>query len=185
MEDQGLEKYQKMFNVELPKSDSMDDYLDFILSKIRPVSEDLRESEFWFNKRWIEIRDDLGFHEAVLHIFRPDGEYMISVDGNISKGAWRDIESPNTIILEHGARNELYDLAFLNDDFLILKKHGDQKRKGHSKYFVLGRESTMRNLEWRDAMEYLFNVYRGNSRWTSFLGIAIFLLAIILILSLI
>ncbi len=185
MENEGMEKYRRMFNVELPSSDSMDDYLDFILTKIRPMSEDLSESHFWFNKRWMEIRDDLTFHEAVLHIFREDGEYLIIVDGNISKGVWRDIDAPNSIILEHGARHELYDLAFMNDDFLILKKHGDQKRKGNSKYFVLGRESSVRNLEWRDAMEYLFNIYRNNSRWTTFLGLAIFLLAIILVLSLI
>ncbi len=185
MENQGVEKYRRMFNVELPQSDSMDDYLDFILTNIRPMSEDLRETEFWLNKRWIEIRDDLSFHEAVLHIFGEDGEYMISVDGNISKGEWRDISSPNTIILQHGARHELYDLAFLNEEFFILKKHGDQKRKGHTKYFVLGKESSVRNLEWRDAMEYLFNVYRSNSRWTTYLGIVIFILALILILSII
>lgn len=183
MENPVAEQYRRMFNVELPENSSMDDYIDFILSKIRPMSEDLREAEYWFNKRWLEIRDDLSFHEAVLHIFREDGEYLISVDGNISKGVWRDLEHPNTIILEHGGRNELYDLAFLNDDFFILKKHGDQRRKGQVKYFVLGRESSVRGLEWRDSMELMFNVYRNNSRWGSYLTFVIVLLAIILILS--
>lgn len=178
-----VEQYRRMFNVELPSSETMDDYIDFILSKIRPMSEDLREPEFWLNKRWMEIRDDLSFHEAVLHIFQEDGEYLVSVDGNISRGVWSNIQHPNTIILEHGNRHELYDLAFLSDEFLVLKKHGDQKRKGNAKYFVLGKESSVRNLEWRDSLELMFNVYRNNSRWTTFLVIAIFLLAVILILS--
>lgn len=177
------EKYRRMFNVELPVSDSMDEYIDFILSKVRPMSEDLRETEFWLNRRWMEIRDDLSFHESVLHIFQEDGGYLISVDGNISRGAWGNIEHPNTIILEHGARHELYDLAFLNEDFFILKKHGDQKRKGNAKYFVMGKESSVRGLEWRDSLELMFNVYRNNSRWTTFLTVAMILLAIIFILS--
>lgn len=178
-----LEKYRKMFNVELPVSDSMDDYIDFILSHIRPMSEDMREEEYWLGRRWIEIRDDLSFHESVLHIFNEGGEYLIIVDGNISGGAWKQLDHPNSIVIQHGARHELYDMAFLNDDFFIIKKHGDQKRKGHSKYFVLGAESSVRGLEWRDCMELMFNVYRNNTRWGSYLTAIVVILAVILILS--
>ncbi len=185
MDNPLAEQYRRMFNVELPPNDTMDDYLDAILSKIRPMSEDLREEEFWLNKRWKEIRDDLTFHEAVLHIFREDGQYLISVDGNISIGEWGNLEHPNTLVLRHGKRHELYDMAFLNDNFLILKKHGDQRRKGHTKYFVMGNESTIRNLEWRDCMELMFNIYRNNSRWTSYLTFALILIALIVILSIV
>ncbi len=185
MENPIIDQYRRMFNVELPNGESMDDFLDFILANIRPMSEDLVEVEYWMNKRWMEIRDDLDFHEDVLHIFGEGGEYLVSIDGNISKGAWRTLENTNTLIIEHGARNELYDLAFLNSDYFILKKHGNQRRKGQPKYFIVGNEYKVKDLEWRDAMEDLFNIYRNNSRWTTFLGVVIFLLAIILILSLV
>ncbi len=183
MENQNVERFRRMFNVELPQSDSMDDYLDFILTKIRPVSEDLYEDEYWLNHRWLEIRDDVKFHESVLHIFTGENEYLISVDGNISKGVWRTLESPNTMILEHGSGNELYDLAFLNEQFFVLKKHGDQERKGQAKYFVMGREHVVRGLEWRDCMELMFNVYRNNSRWTWAVGLIMVLIALIILLS--
>lgn len=180
-----LEKYTKAFNVELPVSDSMDDYIDFILSHIRPMSEDMREEEYWLGRRWMEIRDDLSFHEAVLHIFNEGGEYLIIVDGNISSGEWSHLDHANSMRIRHGARDELYDMAFLNDDFLIIKKHGDQKRKGQNKYFVLGAESSVRGLEWRDCMELMFNVYRSNSRWGSYLTAIVVILAVILILSIV
>jgi len=184
MDQPKIQEIQRMFEGELPPNSSMDEYLDYILTQIRPVSEDLREVEFWLNKRWMEIREDLDFHEAVLHMFMEDGSYLISVDGNISAGAWGFLGGANSLNLQHGGRNELYDLAFLNDDFLILKKHGDQQRKGKKKYFILGRETSVRNLEWRDSLELLFNVYRNNSRWTTYVAAVLILIAIIIVLSL-
>ncbi|MGB1216960.1 MAG: hypothetical protein ACPG5P_03745 [Saprospiraceae bacterium] len=172
-----------MFNVELPMSDSMDEYLDFILKHVRPMSEDLREVDFWWGKRWMEVRDDMNFHEAVIHMFSEGGGYMVSVDGNVSTGAWEDIEHPNAIILAYGGRHEMYDLAFLNDDFFILKKHGDQRRKGQRKYFVMGHERAVSGLEWRDCMEYMFNIYRNNSRWTGTLAVVVAVIIVILALS--
>lgn len=171
-----------MFNVELPKSSSMDEYLDFILTKIHPMSEDLDETEYWLDTRWLEIRDDLNFHETVLHIFREKGEYLVSIDGNISKGTWKRLEG-NTLILEHGKKHELYDLAFLNDSFFVLKKHGDQARKGQAKYFVIGKEEEVQELEWRDSMELLFNVYRSNNSWLTVLAVVVAIIAIIVVLS--
>ncbi len=184
MENQLVEEYRRTFNVELPQQETMDGYLDFILSKIRPMSEDLREEDFWFGTRWMEVRDDLDFHEDILHIFGEGGEYLVSMDGNVSAGNWRSIEHPNSIILTFGKKSELYDLAFLNDNFFVLRKHGDQLRKGHKKYFVLGRESVVKDLEWRDSMELMFNIYRGNARWGTFVMIVIVLLAVIVLLSL-
>ncbi|MEM6967481.1 MAG: hypothetical protein AAF573_22145, partial [Bacteroidota bacterium] len=107
-------------------------------------------------------------HESVLHIFRAEGEYLISIDGNITPGTWKILSKSNTFIIEKSVgesviTSELYDLAFLNRDFFILKKHGNQIRKGGKKYFVLAREGAVRGLEWRDIMELLYNQYRNNS----------------------
>jgi len=72
------------------------------------------------------------------------------------------------------------DLAYLDEYFFILRKHGDQTRKGNAKFFVMALEQVASNLEWRDAMELLFNKYRGNS---SFYKNVIILVAIIAFLA--
>jgi len=158
----------------------MDSHLDFILPKVIPYGEDLRETGFWFDRRWKEVRGEEGFHEALLHIFSPNGEYLLSLDGNLMKGSWRQLGLENALILEMGGRSELFDVRFLNQDFMILTKHGDQARKGLRRFYLLVREPVTRDrsgadLDWRNIMEKLFNVWRENSlsiwAWIFFLGI--------------
>ena len=165
MESKFLDSLFKSFSAELPELKKMDDYLDLILPEVMPWSEDLYENEYYIDTRWLEIRDSDSFHEAVLHIFRKDGEYLISIDGNISKGKWKILnDSSNAIILDIGNKAELYDRSFLNKDFFILRKHGDQQRKNQRKYFVMARENFVKDLEWREIMELLFTRYRNNSQ---------------------
>jgi hypothetical protein len=170
-----------LLELEMPERETMDQYLDAILPKVRPFSEDVREKAYFVDIRWKEIREGDQFHESVLHIFRPDGgEYMLSVDGNIQKGVWRQLANYNTFILEMGGKSELFDLVFLNGLFMILKKHGDQVRKGNRKYFMLANEQIANGpngaLEWRDLMEILFNLYReNNSPWRIVIAILLIL----------
>ena len=150
---------------ELPKDlHTMDQHLDFILPQVRSTSEDLREEGFWQQKRWKEIQDKDDFHEAVLHIFNPGGDYMMVVDGNINRGSWKQMGDSNTLISSMGSRSELYDLSFLNNQFFIISKHGDQVRKGNRKYFILVEERSAfsggREIDWRNHMERLYNIYR-------------------------
>lgn len=188
IENKFLEKVTRSLSLELPLRDSMDEYLDMIIPLVLPWGEDLYEEQYYLETRWLEVRDDDTFHESVLHIFRPESEYLNSIDGNIHKGIWRKLDNSNTFIIEQTAGNtvtksELYDLAFLNKDFFILKKHGDQQRKGFSKYFVMGRESYIKGLEWRDVMELLFNRYRNNSKWIIFATVVVLIVAVIVFFS--
>ena len=166
----------KAFSPDLPKDlGDMDEHLDFILPKVVPYGEDLRETNFWWGKRWKEVRQEEGFHEAILHIFHEGGEYMLSSDGNLMKGNWRQLSDYNSLVVEIGVKIELFDVRFMNNDFLILTKHGDQGRKGLRRYFVLVHEPASkhhgRDLDWRNIMEKLYNVWRENSLsvWAWFL----------------
>ena len=58
----------------------------------------------------MEIRDDENFHEAVLHFFNEGGEYLQSVNGNISKGRWRLMGNSNKIIIESDLLYHFKDL---------------------------------------------------------------------------
>jgi hypothetical protein len=175
----------KSMSPELPTElGNMDQHLDFVLKRVIPHGQDLNEEKNWIGKRWKEVRDDEGFHEAILHIFNPGGEYLLSFDGNIVKGGWKRLGGYNTLILEVGGRGELFDLRFLNSDFLVLTKHGDQTRKGQRRYFFLVHEPAIKNLDWRQLMEKMFNVYREESTGLTSWVIFILLVAIILYMSL-
>ena len=164
----------------MPNQENLDDYLDMIIPMVRPWGEDLREQEFYVGRPWLEIRDGEGFHEAVLHFFNPDGEYLVSVDGNVSRGKWRYVKSANKLILENSQgkahTSELYNLAFMSSAFFILRKHGDQKRKGRKKYFVMGYEPYVAGLEWREYVELLYNQY--TTRQTGYKTIIVILLIV-------
>jgi hypothetical protein len=189
-----LDRIEDSFELEIPARESMDDYLDTILPQIRQFSEDLREQKFYSmsgGKPWLEIRDDPGFQEAVLHFFNEGSEYLQSVDGNVSRGRWRLLDGTNKIIIEQSgggggdkepARSELFELAFLNQQFFVLKKHGDQQRKGRKKYLVLAFEPVVKGLKWKDVIELMYNEFR--SQWGTFqyLLVAAVILAIIVVL---
>jgi len=186
LENKLLDKTNRSLSGELPFLESMDQYLDFILPSIKPWGEDLYETEHYVGRPYLEVRDNDDFHEAVLHIFNPEGAYMVSVDGNVYEGAWQIVNGTNKLILQRptgGAeQQELYVLAFMNKDFFILRKHGDQKRKGHKKYFVMGAENLVRGLEWRDVMELMFHRYRSNKMIVYFAILIVVIIIIILAL---
>jgi hypothetical protein len=188
-----LENIGGEFEIELPQKEKLDDYLDLILPQIRQWSEDLREMENYVisgGKPWLEVRDDPGFQETVLHFFNEGGEYLQSVDGNVSRGRWRLLDATNKIIIEQGGggkagspnKSELFELAFLNQKFFILKKHGDQFKKRSRRYLMLGFEGSIRGLKWKDCVELLFNEYRSHWGMFNYIVVAAIILILIVII---
>jgi len=177
--------FGSLFKNDLPVFDNMDAYLDFILPQIKPYSEELSNQKLFVNKRWKEFRDDEDFHEAVLYIFQndDDGSLLLSIDGNIGTGGWEVIEK-SSLILESGGKKqkaELYDLAFLNKDFFILKKHGNQKRINKKKYLVLAAEKGNAKLDWLDLMDKMYDLYRNNWLYTFMVFFFILVVGILLL----
>jgi hypothetical protein len=184
METRLFDRLNREMEMDMPAFDRLDDAMDYVLSKVLEWSEDLYEEQYYLAKRWLEVREDENFHEAVLHIFNEGGEYLVSIDGNIQRGAWRFLPESNTFIIEMMGRSELYDLAFLNEDYFVLMKHGDQARRGQRRYFVLGREGVVSGLTWHEVVDQMFNIYRSSSRFIVFLVIAVVFVSIILAYSL-
>ena len=171
------------FELALPDYDHLDDCMDFVLTKIDYFSKSLEEEEYFVSKRWLEVREDDPFQEVVLHIFNEGGEYLISIDGNIQKGNWRYLKESNTLITECLGKNELYDPAFLNNDFFVLHKHGNQTNKGQRRYLVLGREKFVQHLHWKEVLDKMYNIYRSNSQLIFYILVGIIIIAIIAFFS--
>lgn len=179
MQNPPLKNVHREFDLDLPDFIHMDECVTFVLGKIEHLSRQLHEQEYFIGKRWLEVRDDNEFQEMVLHIFNEGGEYLVSIDGDIHKGNWRFLKESNTLITEYLGKNELYDLAFLNEDFFVLLKHGNQTYKGQRRYLVLGNEEQIKNLNWRSVMDKMLNIYRSNSQMLLFIFIGIVIIAII------
>jgi hypothetical protein len=170
----------------LPEASSIDDYLEFkILPKVRPWSEDLREQKFYLGKSWMEFRDDVNFHKTVLHFFQPDGEYIRSEDGEISSGKWRFLAESNKFLITEDDKDhdgELYDLAFLDDDFFILRKHGNQRKLGKRTFFLMLHEPLAKRTNWHEAMEILYDKANRSVGFYVLLFVAFLLVIVIWLL---
>jgi hypothetical protein len=116
------------------------------------------------NESWLEVRDDDTFTDIILHIFQENGEYLISTNGTVKKGKWVLLnENENKILLEMDGKAELYESVFLDSNYFVLKKHGNQSKLSKKKYFVTGKESEISQLVWREYVEKMFEEYRQGS----------------------
>ncbi len=171
---------------------TLHEYLAFLLfspdTNIRQWSEDLSETDFYVvegGKPWLQIQDRDNAFETVLHFFNPNGEYLLVVEGNVSRGKWRLLDNTNKMIIEQGqGRSEMYELAFLSETFFILRKHGGYAVGKKPNFLVLGHERVVARLEWRDYVELLFNTYRSqNKSFNNLLIFFVVLVVIVLLLS--
>lgn len=180
------EELGRTFELEMPFAANQQEYLDTIIPMVRHWSEDLEEMENYENYPWLEVSDEDDFHKTILHFFNSGGEYLRSTEGNVKGGSWRYLEEANKLMLEYRGKTELYELAFLVDKrFFILQKHGNPEKFNQRKYLMMIFEPVGRGLEWRDAMELLFNTYRSRNTWFRYaLYIILLVIALFVALSL-
>ncbi len=172
-----LDNIADLFNQEMPVASDLDGYLDKVIKLIKHDSEDLREEKFYVGKHLVEVRDDDDFHEIVLRIFNPEEEYLLSIDGDLVCGSWRYIQN-KMIFGQKDCDGEIFESAFIDDEFLILKKLGNPKAM-ERKYLFLVKESIARKMEWREAVEHLFNKHQDNNNF--FILTSVIVLLIILL----
>ena len=171
-------------NEDLPRFENLDQGIDFLMGYLYRFSEDLWEEEFYINKRWMEVRDDINFQEAILHVFEEGGSYLRILDGDISTGSWE--YTLGGLVIKFAGRHELYELVFLNEKFFILKKHGDHTSKGNrSKYFFVAAESLARRMEWTDLLVVMYEIYKSNTNYMMIVLGFFVVIAVIIFLSII
>lgn len=176
-----LEAILNTFQIALPEANDLDKFLKEMIPQISHYSENLDMEELYLEYPWLEFRDDDYFHESILHFFNPNGEYLNVVNGDVSFGYWRKMNQARKLLIENKT-GKLYELAFLDANFFILKTHGDYSSIGKSKYLFLVKEEVGKQLEWRDAIELLHRSYRngnGNLSYIIFVILAILILIIL------
>ena len=157
----------------LPKKDSLAEYLDYIIPYVKRFSEGLNETEYYLDKQLKEVTDDLNKTDKIIHIFqqaqtlkeiktRTEDEgapYLYSLDGKITKGKWVFIQS-SALIIKLDPHYDLYDLCFLNEDFMVLRLK--TATAAPSDYLFLVNDKLAKDHTWLECIEFLYDVYRYN-----------------------
>jgi hypothetical protein len=176
-----LSNIKDSVNTSLPEFENLDEGIDYIVKNMELLSKDLSEEDFYLNKRWLEVRDDHNFKESILHIFKANGEYLRILNGDIDQGNWE--QNVGGFIIKYANRHELYESVFLNDNFFVLKKHGNQNLNGSRKYFFLVKENFAGNKEWDELLESMYGVYKGNINYLLAVAVIVLVIAVFIYFS--
>ncbi len=161
LEGRFLDNLFGAFELDLPRDlERMEDYIKFILPKVKEYGGSIKDKKLWEGKRWLEIQGTDAWDKSFIHIFNPEGEYLIFDNGVMTARKWRLLDS--SLLLDEGRSVIMYDVDYISDTFLILRQNSTNR------YFVLGKEGFVRKIKfnWRDAMEELYNDYRHNSKFS-------------------
>lgn len=187
MEDRLLDKIAEPFNINLPEKETMEQTIDEYLPAVKRFSEsDLDdENSPLYNRDWIKMSDKPGMTTISMHTFiRGSNEIRIANDGVMDGLVFRVLTSKRIIIGQSMHRDaKLYELAFLDNDFFILKQHGNEANFRGGKYLFYCREGIGDKLTWNQALEKMVDRYRNNEfPWVLIAVIAAIVLGVLVYL---
>ena len=167
MEDRLLDKIAEPFNLQLPEYATLEAMIDGVLPAVAQFSEAdlLAEDSPLYTVSWVKMSDRPGATEVELYNFQGymQGEIRVVVDGKVDARAYEVEESGNRIIIGQSVMRDsfLYELAFLDADFLILRRHGNAANIPE-RYLFFCREAIGTRLTWNEALERLVDKYRNS-----------------------
>lgn len=187
MEDRLLDKIAEPFNINLPEKETMEQTIDAYLPAVKKFSEkDLTdENSPLYKVDWIKMSDKPGMTTISMHTFiRASNEIRIANDGVMDGLVFRVLNSKRVIIGQSMHRDAfLYELAFLDNDFFILKQHGNEANFRKGKYLFFCREGIGDKLTWNQALEKMVDRYRNNEfPWVLIAVIAAIVLGVLVYL---
>lgn len=182
MDNKFIDNIADTFNIEPPTGKNFNEEVNKVISSLKKHSEDLREEKFYVGKHLIEKRGDVDYHDYIMHVFNPDEEYLKVVNGNVHCGQWRYLGNKLMFGMQ-SCPAEVYELAFMDDDVMILIKHGSPEDENRPFLFLL-KESLAKKMEWHEALEYLFNKHKNdNTLYIIFGAIIVLIILIVMALS--
>ena len=179
MDDRLLDKLAEPFNLKLPEYTSMHEMIEEIIPVVKQYSEPelADEDSPLYETSWVRMTDNPGDNVVQLHTFNRTGEISIANDGAMDSLSHKIVERKRIIIGQSLYRDSfLYELAFMDNDFLILKRHGNDANFSN-KYLFYCVEHIGTRLTWDEALEKLVAKYRNNAMpWGMILIILLVLL---------
>lgn len=187
MDDRLLDRIAEPFNVSISEEyESIEEMADAILPKVKQFSlPSLEDPESpLFKTNWILMNDTPGDNKVRMHSFDMKGEIAISIDGEMSSSYFDIVTSKRIIIGASRYRDSyLYELAFMDNDFLLLLRHGNRANI-KTPYLFYCSEPIGRRLTWDEALEKLVGKYRDNQMpWLLILGVLLLVAGAIIYLS--
>jgi hypothetical protein len=149
-----------MGEIDLTPQKSLDEQLEILLKNYPSVLPFEKLQALLSSQRWTEIHPYME-ENKILHLFDPMGEYIYSINGNITKGKYKLLISSQTLVLEKCNAEgsiltaELFELVYADQNYLFLSKHGDQRSFDQRKFLALGEESEVSNKSLEEIMEEL------------------------------
>ncbi len=145
--------------VDLTPGKSLDNQISTILEKHETVFEFAQLNKLLPSKRWLEIHPFMD-ESNILHLFEENGEYLLSNNGNISKGFWKTSFQSEVLVLDISekdgtTKSELYEMVYSDENYIFLMKHGVQNRFDQRKYLALGEEEQLDSKKLNEILEEL------------------------------
>lgn len=145
--------------IDLTPGKSLDERLEAILSRYETILAFSDLEKTLTSQRWIEIHPEMDDFK-ILHLFEDEHEYLVSKNGDISKGQWKSSLQSEVLVLDivnesDRTISQLYELEYADEDYIFLKKHGEQRRHDQRKFLALGKESVVMNQNLEDIIEDL------------------------------
>ncbi len=168
MEDRLLDKIAEPFNLQLPEYPSMEAMIDGILPALRGASEYTLDEEDpdnpLYRTTWALLSDTPGMTKVIIYNFNQMGNIEVSTDGEVSNSSF-DIKSATRMSLGDSPHRGsiLYNLVFLNYDYLILARHGNRENFKGAAYVVFCTEPIGTRLKWDEALERLVARHRDSN----------------------
>lgn len=166
MEDRLLDKIAEPFNLHLPEYESLNAMIDGVLPSVARFSElKIDDDSPLYANEWVLMSDRIGTLSVIMYRFqgREHGEIRVVTDGEVSVKAYEVEESGKRIIVGQSILRDsyLYELSFIDDDFLILRRHGNAANI-RDPYLFFCREAIGTRLTWNEALERLVDKYRNS-----------------------
>jgi hypothetical protein len=167
MDDRLLDKIAEPFNLQLPEYATLEEMIDGILPAVARFGEaDLAEENSpLYTVNWVRMSDRPGATAVELYVFQgyERGEIRVVTDGVVDAQAYEVEEGGRRIIIGQSIMRDsyLYELAFIDEDFLILRRHGNAANMKH-RYLFFCREAIGTRLTWNEALERLVDKYRNS-----------------------
>lgn len=127
-------------------------YLLNIIARLRDFSENLDKTALLIGRKWVAFSEDGA--DRIVFIFNNNDRLIVAINGHIINGKWEFILN-TTLALEYADISLLYDLAFKDSEFLVLRLDSSSEVVLFFNESIIHKMNTMSEISERLEKKYL------------------------------